>query len=292
MFARHPQAGSRRQRICSADQPPAAPAPPDQVQPSPPPLTPAEGHGLYAVRAALTPPKPAGRMPTRDEARRLLDHLEGRAFEALGPEHPNTNRVRDNLARSLSAMGHADGALAHSQAAEASPKKVLGPDHYGSKDSAGLSTRGQCVVDGNKGPPRPPLKLSTTTKEVGNETKGVRILAHSKLEKAQQPSLDPTPNPPLAKAEATEIQRKFEEVWTLYAKRGKSEAQALSASSSSRARAACAAPWRPTPGILGDELRHQDLGRARKRPWACQHARRPTFRQHRRPPEIGIYSAD
>jgi hypothetical protein len=118
---------------CSADEPPAAPEPPDQVQLPPPPLTLAEGQGLYAVRAALVPPKPAGRMPTRDEARRLLDHLEGRAFEALGPQHPNTNRVRDNSARSLSAMGHADEALAHSQAAEASPKKVLGPDHYWSK---------------------------------------------------------------------------------------------------------------------------------------------------------------
>ena len=175
-------------------------------------------------------------MPTRDEAKRLLNHLEGLAFEALGPEHPNTNRVRDNSARSLSDMGHADEALAHSQAAEASHKKVLGPDHYWSKDSAGLSTRGQSVVERNEGPPLPPPKLSTTTKEVGNETKGVRILACSKLEEVQQPSLDPTPNPPLAKAEVTEIQRKFEEVW--YARREKSEAQALSALSSSRAGAA------------------------------------------------------
>ncbi len=204
---------------CSADQPPAAPAPPDLVQPPPPPLTLAEGHGLYAVRAALAPPKPAGRMPTRDEAKRLLDHLEGRAFKAFGPEHPNTNRVRDNLGRLLSDIGHAGEALAHSQAAEASHKKVLGPDHYWSKDSAGLSTRRQGVVEGNEGPPLPPTKLSTTAKEVGNETKGAQI-----LEKAQQPSLDPNPNPPLAKAEATEIQCKFEEVWTLYEKRGKSEA--------------------------------------------------------------------
>jgi hypothetical protein len=231
---------------CNADQPPAAPAPPDKVQPPPPPLPLAEGHGLYAVRAALAPPKPAGRMPTRDEARRLLDHLEGRAFEALNPDHQNTNQVRDNAARSLSDMGHADEALGHSQAAEASHKQVLGPDHCYSKDSAGLSTRGQCVVEGNEGPPLPPPTRSTTTKEVGNETKGIRILARSKLEKVQQPSLELTPNPPLAKAEVTEIQRKFEEVWTLYARRGKSEAQALSASSSSRVGAA--APWRPTPG--------------------------------------------
>ena len=66
-------------------------------------------------------------MPTRDEAKRLLDHLEGLAFEALGPEHPNTNRVRDNSARSLSDMGHADEALAHSQAACASNGDVLPP---------------------------------------------------------------------------------------------------------------------------------------------------------------------
>ena len=163
-------------------------------------------------------------MPTRDEAKRRLDHLEGLAFDALGPEHPNTNRVRDNSARSLSDMGHADEAFAHSQVAEASHKKVLGPDHYWSKDSAGLSTRGQSVVERNEGPPLPPPKLSTTTKEASNETKGVRILARSKLEKVQQPSLDP-PNPPLPKPEVTEIQRKFEEVW--YARRGNSKAQAF-----------------------------------------------------------------
>jgi hypothetical protein len=52
---------------------------PDEVQPPlPPPLTLAEGHGLDAVRAALEPLKQAARVPTRDEARRLLDHLEGR----------------------------------------------------------------------------------------------------------------------------------------------------------------------------------------------------------------------
>jgi hypothetical protein len=55
---------------------------PDQDRPPPPPPPPlsiAEGHGLNAVQAALAPPKPAGRMPTRDEAKRLLDRLEGRA---------------------------------------------------------------------------------------------------------------------------------------------------------------------------------------------------------------------
>jgi len=224
---------------CSVDQPPAAPAASDQTQPPPPPLTLAEGQGLHAVQAAMAPPRPAGRMPTRDEAKRLLDHLEGRA---LGPER--SNRVGDDLARSLSAMGHVDEALADSQPAEASRKKVLGPDHYWSKDSAGIATRRQCVVEGNEGPPLP-APLLTTAKDVDNETKGARILAHSNLEK---PPLDPlgrtqhqrtggraTPNPPLARAEATEIQRKFEEVWILYEER-------------SQARPTCTAPWRPTPG--------------------------------------------
>jgi hypothetical protein len=59
------------------DQAQLAQAIPEQIQP--PPLTLAEGHGLDAVRAALAPPKPAERMPTRDEAKRLLDRLEGRA---------------------------------------------------------------------------------------------------------------------------------------------------------------------------------------------------------------------
>jgi hypothetical protein len=57
------------------DPPPPPPPPP----PQPPPLSIAEGHGLNAVQAALAPPKPAERMLTRDEAKRLLDRLEGRA---------------------------------------------------------------------------------------------------------------------------------------------------------------------------------------------------------------------
>ena len=56
----------------------------EQGQPPPlefaegkPPLSSAEEHGLDAVRAALTPPK-QGRPLTRDQAKRLLDCLEGR----------------------------------------------------------------------------------------------------------------------------------------------------------------------------------------------------------------------
>jgi hypothetical protein len=56
----------------------------EQGQPPPldfaegkPPLSSAEEHGLDAVRTALTPPK-QGRPLTRDQAKRLLDCLEGR----------------------------------------------------------------------------------------------------------------------------------------------------------------------------------------------------------------------
>jgi hypothetical protein len=136
--------------------------------------------------------------------------------------------VRDNLVRLLSDMGQADEASACSQAGPASNKKVLGPDHRGSKDSAGLSTRLQRVVKGNEGHPYSPPSRSpsttTTAKEVGIETKRAQIFARSKPEKTQQPSLDPAPNPSIAKAEAADTQRKFKEVWALYEKRGKGEA--------------------------------------------------------------------
>jgi hypothetical protein len=77
-LSRKPDGNAVELSAHGGDQTPAGQAPPDQVQP-PPPLTLAEGHGLDAVRAALAPPNPAGRSPTRDEAKRLLDHLEGRA---------------------------------------------------------------------------------------------------------------------------------------------------------------------------------------------------------------------
>ena len=53
--------------------------PPPPAPPPPPPLSLAEGHGLYAVHTALAPTKQVERAPTRDEAKRLLDRLEGRA---------------------------------------------------------------------------------------------------------------------------------------------------------------------------------------------------------------------
>jgi hypothetical protein len=56
-----------------------APVPQALPVPEPPPvLSFAEEHGLDAVRAALVPPKPAEPLLTRDQAKRLLDHLEGR----------------------------------------------------------------------------------------------------------------------------------------------------------------------------------------------------------------------
>ena len=54
----------------------------------------------------------------------------------LGPEHPNTNRARYNLARLLLASGSATEALALGETALAAHDKVLGPDHHLTKDSA------------------------------------------------------------------------------------------------------------------------------------------------------------
>jgi hypothetical protein len=79
--ATHAWNGKSKSGSRGDDPTPTAQALPDEVQPPPPPpppLTLAEGHGLDAVRAALEPPKQERRVPTRDEARRLLDHLEGR----------------------------------------------------------------------------------------------------------------------------------------------------------------------------------------------------------------------
>jgi hypothetical protein len=53
-------------------------AEPPPVPEPPPILSFAEEHGLDAVRAALVAPKPSEPLLTRDQAKRLLDHLEGR----------------------------------------------------------------------------------------------------------------------------------------------------------------------------------------------------------------------
>ena len=57
----------------------------------------------------------------------------------LGPEHPNTNRARHNLARLLLAEGNAAEALTCGDAALAAHKKVLGEDHSWTKNSAGVT---------------------------------------------------------------------------------------------------------------------------------------------------------
>jgi hypothetical protein len=62
--------------IAQAQALPVAEPPP---VPEPPPiLSFAEEHGLDAVRAALVAPKPSEPLLTREQAKRLLDHLEGR----------------------------------------------------------------------------------------------------------------------------------------------------------------------------------------------------------------------
>ena len=57
----------------------------------------------------------------------------------LGAEHPNTNRVRGNLARLLLADGNAAEALTYSDAALVAHKIALGEDHSWTKHSAGIT---------------------------------------------------------------------------------------------------------------------------------------------------------
>src|SRR5262249_33348950 len=57
-------------------------------------------------------------------------------FEATSPSHPNTNRVRCNLARLLLTAGSAAEALALAETALAGDEKVLGKDHPWTRDSA------------------------------------------------------------------------------------------------------------------------------------------------------------
>ena len=54
----------------------------------------------------------------------------------LGPEHPNTNRVRHNFARLLLAEGNAAEALRCGEAALSAHEKTLGENHPWTKDSA------------------------------------------------------------------------------------------------------------------------------------------------------------
>jgi tetratricopeptide (TPR) repeat protein len=159
-------------------------------------------------------------------ARPLMERALAIYDKAFGPEHPNTNRVRYNFARLLSSMGQTDEALAHSQAALAGHKKVLGQNHHWTKDSVSLAARllfrhalgsvsrpsdevlvGRSenmgrVVEGTDGPPNSPPPL--------NEAKRARIISRSGTKKARQkmqaaPAPEPTPNHPIAKAEAGRI---------------------------------------------------------------------------------------
>ena len=56
--------------------------------------------------------------------------------KVLGPEHPNTNRGRHNLARLLLASGNASEALALGETALAAHDEALGPNHNWTKDSS------------------------------------------------------------------------------------------------------------------------------------------------------------
>jgi eukaryotic-like serine/threonine-protein kinase len=56
--------------------------------------------------------------------------------KVLGPDHPNTNRGRRNLARLLVATGCGAQALGLGQTALAAHESALGRDHAWTKDSA------------------------------------------------------------------------------------------------------------------------------------------------------------
>ena len=69
-------------------------------------------------------------------ARPLYERALAIREKALGPEHPDTNRVRCNLSRVLLLIGSPAEALALGETALAAHDKVLGPDHAWTKDSA------------------------------------------------------------------------------------------------------------------------------------------------------------
>src|SRR5262249_5219407 len=69
-------------------------------------------------------------------ARPLSERALAGFQKAVGPEHPNTNRVRYNLSRLLLLISTPTEALPVSETALASLDKALGPDHPWTKDSA------------------------------------------------------------------------------------------------------------------------------------------------------------
>ena len=74
----------------------------------------------------------AGARPLYERALAILE-------KALGPDHPNTNRVRRNFACLLLTDGNASEALAFGEAALPAHDKALGSHHPWTKDSAGVT---------------------------------------------------------------------------------------------------------------------------------------------------------
>ena len=71
-------------------------------------------------------------------ARPLLERALAIAERALGPAHPNTNRLRSNLAKVLVSTGSPQEALKFGAAALAAHEAALGPSHPWTADSAGV----------------------------------------------------------------------------------------------------------------------------------------------------------
>jgi hypothetical protein len=72
-------------------------------------------------------------------ARSLQERALAACQKALGPEHPDTNRGRCNLARLRLMSGQPTEALTLGDTALAAQDKVLGRDHAWTKDSARVS---------------------------------------------------------------------------------------------------------------------------------------------------------
>src|SRR5262249_58660300 len=70
------------------------------------------------------------------EAREVLERALGCLEKTLGPEHPETNRMRCNLSCVLLLDGAPAEALKLAETALAEHDKVLGPDHASTQDSA------------------------------------------------------------------------------------------------------------------------------------------------------------
>ena len=67
----------------------------------------------------------------------------------VGPEHPDTNRVRRNFARLLVATGSAAEALTLGETALAGHEKVLGRNHRWTREAAGTTADALVALDRN-----------------------------------------------------------------------------------------------------------------------------------------------